>query len=78
MYVHTAKPVTNTNCNSHIYNVTQTNFQKYFSYIVSISFLCEGNQNRENHRPVARHYQILSHNVASSTPRHEQGLNSQL
>ena len=27
----------------------------------------------ENHRPVASHWQILSHNVVSSTPRHERG-----
>ena len=33
---------------------------------------------RENHRPVASHSQTLSHNVVSSTPRHEQGSNSQL
>ena len=26
---------------------------------------------RENHRPVASHWQTLSHNVVSSTPRHE-------
>ena len=32
----------------------------------------------ENHRPVASHWQTLSHNVASSTPRHERGSNSQL
>jgi hypothetical protein len=32
----------------------------------------------ENHRSVARHSQTLSHNVISSTPRHEGGLNSQL
>ena len=25
----------------------------------------------ENHRPVASHWQTLSHNVVSSTPRHE-------
>jgi hypothetical protein len=31
----------------------------------------------ENHRPVASHIQTLSHNVASSTLRHEQGSNSQ-
>jgi hypothetical protein len=30
----------------------------------------------ENHRPVARHSQTLSHNVISSTPRHERGSNS--
>ena len=32
----------------------------------------------ENHRPVASHYQTLSHNVVSITPRHDQGSNSQL
>ena len=31
-----------------------------------------------NHRPVASHWQTLSHNVLSSTPRHEWGSNSQL
>jgi len=30
-----------------------------------------------NHRPVASHQQILSHNVAWSTPRHKRGSNSQ-
>jgi len=32
----------------------------------------------ENHRPVASHWQTLSHNVVSSTPSHERGSNSQL
>jgi hypothetical protein len=32
----------------------------------------------KNHQPVASHRQTLSHNVVSSTPRHEGGLNSQL
>ena len=32
----------------------------------------------ENHRPVACNWQTLSHNVVSSTPRHEWGSNSQL
>jgi len=27
----------------------------------------------ENHRPVASHWQNLSHNTVSSTPRHERG-----
>ena len=31
----------------------------------------------ENHRPVASHLQTLSHNVVSSTPRHERDSNSQ-
>ena len=45
-------------------------FQKYFSYIVVVSFI--GGRNRStkrNHRPVASHWQTLSHNVISSTPR---------
>jgi hypothetical protein len=29
----------------------------------------------ENHRPVASHWQTLSHNVLSSTPRHERDSN---
>jgi len=32
----------------------------------------------KNHRPTASHWQTLSHNVVSSTPRHEWGSNSQL
>ena len=32
----------------------------------------------ENHQHDASHWQTLSHNVVSSTPRHEQGSNSQL
>jgi len=32
----------------------------------------------ENHRPVASHRQTLSHNVVSSTLRHERDLNSKL
>ena len=32
----------------------------------------------ENHRPVASHWQPLSHNVVLSTPRHERESNSQL
>jgi hypothetical protein len=31
----------------------------------------------KKHRPVASHLQTLSHNVASSTPRHERDYNSQ-
>jgi hypothetical protein len=32
----------------------------------------------ENHQPVASHWQTISHKVVSSTPPHEQSLNSQL
>jgi hypothetical protein len=31
----------------------------------------------ENHRHVASHWQTLSHNTVSSTPRHEPDLNPQ-
>ena len=31
----------------------------------------------ENHGPIASHWQTLSHNVVSSTPRHERDSNSQ-
>jgi hypothetical protein len=32
----------------------------------------------ENHRPVASHWQTVSHNVVSRTPRNERYSNSQL
>ena len=32
----------------------------------------------ENHRPLARHLQSLTHNVVPSTPPHQRGRNSQL
>jgi len=49
-----------------------------FSYIVVVTFISgEKGVPRENHRPAASHWQTLSHNVVSSTPRHEQDLNSQ-
>jgi hypothetical protein len=31
----------------------------------------------ENHEPITRHWQALSHNVVLSTPRYEWNLNSQ-
>jgi hypothetical protein len=39
-------------------------FQQYFSYIVSITFI-----GGENHRPTVSHWQTLSQHVVSSTPR---------
>jgi hypothetical protein len=44
----------------------------------SVLFVEETGVLGENYRPVASHWQILSHNVVSSTPRHERGSNSQL
>jgi hypothetical protein len=43
----------------------------------SVLLLEETGVSGENHWPLASHWQTLSHNVVSSTPRHEQGLNSQ-
>jgi hypothetical protein len=34
-------------------------------------------EEKKNHWPVTSNWQTLSHNVVWSTPRHEQGLNSQ-
>jgi hypothetical protein len=53
-------------------------FQQYFSYITAISVISEGNRiTRRKPRPAASHWQTLSHNFVSSTPRHEQDYNSQ-
>ena len=53
-------------------------YQQYFSYIVAVSFIGGGTRVPiENHWPAASHWQTLSHNVASRTPRHERDSNSQ-
>jgi hypothetical protein len=58
-------------------------FNTTFNTILVISWLSallvgETGVPGENHRPVASHWHTLSHNVVSSTPRHEWGSNSQL
>jgi len=46
---------------------------------VAVSFIGgETGVPRENHRRVTNHWQTLSHDVVSSTPRHERGSNLQL
>jgi hypothetical protein len=58
------------------YTFPYRHFQHYFSYIVVVNFI--GGRNRsswENHRPAASHFQILSHNILSSPPRHERDSN---
>jgi hypothetical protein len=40
---------------------------------LSVLFVEETGERGESHWPVASHWQTLSHNVVSSTPRHEQG-----
>ena len=43
----------------------------------SVLLVEETRKKEENYRPAASHWQTLSHNVASSTPRHERDSNSQ-
>jgi len=43
----------------------------------SVLLVKETEAPRENHRSAASHWQILSYNVVSSTPHHEQDSNSQ-
>jgi hypothetical protein len=45
---------------------------------IKVLLVVETGVPRENNRPVASHWQTLSHNVVSSTLHHEQGSNSQL
>ena len=47
-------------------------FKQYFSYIVAVSLVEETGIIRESHRPPTIHWQILSFNVVSNTPLHEQ------
>jgi len=53
-----------------------TIFNNISVYIV-VSFIDGRNRNTRRKPPVASNWWILSHNVASSTPHHEQGSNSQ-
>jgi hypothetical protein len=53
-------------------------FNTTFKNISVTTFVAEIGEPREIHRPVASHWQTLSHNVLSSTPRHEWGSNTQL
>jgi hypothetical protein len=48
----------------------QHHFQQYFSNIVEVNFIGGWNWSTgENHRPVASHWQTLSQNIWSRTPR---------
>ena len=59
--------------------VFKATLKQYFSYIVrSVLLVEETRVPGENQWPVASQWQTLSHNVVSSTPRHEPGSNSQL
>ena len=59
-----------------VFNATFTNIS-VISWR-SVLLVDETGVPRENHRPVPSYWQTLSHNVVSSTPRHERGSNSQL
>jgi len=55
-----------------------TRFQQYFSYIVTVSFIGEGNWSNWSKPPTCRRsLTYLSNNGVSSTPRHERDSNSQ-
>jgi hypothetical protein len=56
-----------------VFNATFNNISviSYVSFIEEETGALE-----ENHRPVVRHWQTLSHNVVSSTPCHVQGSKS--
>jgi hypothetical protein len=61
MYIVCPKPICLSSSNFHD---VQRHFQQYFSYIVVVSFIGGGTGGPgENHRPVANHFQILSHNI---------------
>ena len=59
------------------YNIRH--LQRYFCYIVAVCFIGGGNWSTRRKPPtcqcVSRHWQTLSHNVVSRTPRHERGSN---
>jgi hypothetical protein len=57
-----------------VFNATFNNI----SVITSVLLVEETRVPREIDQPAASHSQTLSHKVVSSTPRNEQGLNSQL
>jgi len=46
--------------------------------VISLQSVLMVEETGENHQPVVSHWQTLSHNVVSSTPRNERDSNSQL
>ena len=60
-----------------VFNVTFSNNISVISWW-SVLLGKETRVREDNHRHTTIHWQTLSHNVVSSTPRHEQSLNSQL
>jgi hypothetical protein len=71
------------NCICLKYGVRVMVFNATFNNILVISWRSvllveETGEPGENHWPVTSHWQTLSHNVVSSTPRHERDSNSKL
>ena len=58
-----------------VINVTFNNISAIWWRLVSLAE--ETGVRGENHRPDASHWQTLSHNIVSRTPRHQRYLNSQ-
>ena len=58
-----------------VFNVTFNNISAISWW--SVLLVEETRVPGENHRPVASHGQTLSHNIVSSTPRHERDSNWQ-
>ena len=67
---------TNSNEGFMVYNATFYNIS-VISWL-SVLLIEEIGEPGDNHQPAASHYQTLSHNVVSSTLRHDQDSNSQL
>ena len=58
----------------HLVQTTGKTWYKVISWW-SVLYVGETGVPEENHRPVASHWQTLSHNVVLSTPRHERDSN---
>jgi hypothetical protein len=63
------------NVRARMLNSTFNNIQAWSCRLVLL--VEETGMSGENHRPAGSHWQTLSQSVVSSTPRHEQGSNSQ-
>jgi len=56
--------------NTTFNNISVISWRSEVSYIVAVSFIDGGNQSTQR-KPQTCHWQTLSHNVVTSTPRHE-------
>ena len=65
-------------CDALLRGLSGYNTKSSILFMWQLHVVVETGVHRENHRPVANHWQTLSPNVVSSTPRHGRGSNSQL